>query len=194
MRIKRTALAALAAVAGLVLASCGTVSGGGFIESAGDENKKATFGVDIACEDGWLSGTWTYHDRTPGDHMQTGEELDPVRVKGWIPTESEAAELGMGPQFYERYNCGEWNLEPGGEVYLVTPYATQGKSENPMGGFALLSFYDSNENGIPDMDGDAMLIVLSGDLEDLSTGDGDWYYNGGDLLGGNLVTESEQAG
>jgi hypothetical protein len=66
-RIRACTFAATLAATVALLTGCGLpVSGGGFIQSAGSSGK-AHFAFDLSCDaNGFIVGSWVYHDKTPG--------------------------------------------------------------------------------------------------------------------------------
>ena len=154
----------------LVLTSCEQVSGGGWIVSAADPTKKATFGMALSCTDSSsgavLNGNFEYHDMsftatTPdGKQQKLGIHGVPVFAGSPIPGSTCS---------------GLDSIFPFAGTYLGT-YTTQ-PAVGPGGAFVVI-VVDNGAKG-PSKD-DQIFVTLSGGLFS-------GYTNVGTLGGGNLT-------
>jgi hypothetical protein len=143
----------------VVLAACTTsLTGGGWLW--GYSSGKANVGFNLTCdENGYLVGTWTYHDKGSG-----------IDIAGTM-TEADSAEpdcLSGAPTGVGESRDWEWPALP----------FTMQHCKGSCTGTADVYVYDSDVGG--NMKGDYFSIVLSGSYDD-------GYGNAGTMQGGNLV-------
>ena len=161
----------LVGAAVLVLGACAgsEVAGGGFTRARGSSTAKASFGFDITCNGGFLTGPWVYHDKSPGTtgflHSLTTKSVD---VGGTLTAADELV-------------CGAPTSPPASGAWLL-PYRPQGGAcKSSCTGIAHVVAHDNNTGGKALAKLDFMGIHLVGGYYDL-------YSNGPNpLLGGNLT-------
>ena len=158
----------IAGVSIMLLGGCKTIKGGGWINSI-NGNGKATFGINLTCENSEYYGQFTFQDH--GDKVEMADgKMRHVSLKAWV----DHALLQAGD------SCGDYHLEAYTEYNFA--YRTQ-PDKSGEEGVGTIQFWDANRTEIPD-DNDALCIqIFSGPYEG--------YMNCGDLGGGNLTIFDE---
>ena len=154
----------------LALGGCKTIRGGGWLGSANGESK-ATFGMNITCENSEYYGKFTYQDHGVKVKMADGK-MRHVSLKAWIDRTNVDYGYSCDDYFPEDYT--QYNF-----AYRTQPDKSGGE------GLGIIKLWDANLTGFPD-DNDALCI-------EIITGPYAGYFNCGDLGGGNLTIFYEVA-
>jgi len=148
----------------LILAGCKTIRGGGWINSITGEGK-ATFGIDMTCEDSLYYGEFTYRDNGFKVVMPDGK-MRKLDIKAWVdPTEVPCGE-SCGANYSEDYTKYDFTYKASSDKY--------GKI-----GLGTIEFWDADRTEDPS-DVDKLCI-------ELKSGPYVPYLNCGELQGGNLT-------
>lgn len=152
----------------LLLCGCKTIQGGGWINSI-TRDGKATFGIDLTCENSEYYGEFTFHDHGYKVEMADGK-MRHVSLKAWVDHNTLDAGISCGD--YHSKDFTQYNF-----VYRAKPDKSGEEGEGT------IQFWDANLTESPD-DNDALSIqIFSGPYEG--------YINYGKLEGGNLTIYDE---
>jgi hypothetical protein len=143
----------IVAVAFLTTACAAEVTGGGFIRSRSSATVKASFGFDLTCNTTvlphLLTGTWVYHDKSPGTGFSHATSVKAVNVAGTLT----AADL---------VECLPLTNVGGSNVWAL-PYTTQGGvCKSGCSGTAIIAGDDGNNGGTALSKLDSLGIYLLG--------------------------------
>jgi len=153
----------------MFIISCQKSNGGGYIDSA-TGNGKATFGVQIKC-DNILHESGNYVGRLTGN-LQLNDHAAGVKIHGKIDVIPYEFDSGLT-------SCEMMSTEfdgPLGQSISLTAGTYTSQPGNQTGEFAIL-LVDNDPQFTDCLDGDGMEIEVIGDIS---------YQNGGCLRGGNL--------
>lgn len=182
---------ALAAISGMALlfgtSGCETFTGGGWIVSPGDSTKKATFGLQLKCQEGdfdlegdfpdaRLSGHLTFHDHGTYVPDSKGKPKN-------LAFKASVDEL-LGGEFAEDISCDELDelaiQELGFDAYLAAYFPQPPTLGEP--GLALIHLEDNGKQG-PDK-GDRIAV-------ELIDGAFDGYFAQGEIQGGQITLHQD---
>ena len=152
----------------MALTGCKTIKGGGWINSI-TEGGKATFGIDLTCENSEYYGEFTYHDHGAKFGMSDGSMRN-VSLKAWV--EPTAIDFGI--------SCGDYYLENYTQYDFVYRAQPDKSGEEGKG---TIQFWDADLTGTPDDNDKLCINIISGPYAG--------YDNCGDLGGGNLTIYDE---
>ena len=147
----------------LALSSCKTIQGGGWIGSASGEGK-ASFGINLTCENSEYYGEFTYHDNGVKVEMPDGK-MRKLAIQAWVgPGEplSSCSYLKEGSPWTSWYFY--YRAQP--DKFRET-------------GTGIIEFFDADLTEDPN-DEDVLSI-------EIMTGPFEGYSNDGELGGGNLI-------
>jgi len=161
----------LSVVAALVLSAC-SITGGGYM--AGIDGGKATFGFGITCQDNYVVGDWTFHDKSFDPKVNAHGTLTPTSG-AWYNVIGLVEDVGAlcNDPYYDYFDgdYATFNL-------MYSAEACTGDCT----GRATIVAYDSDQNGKPDKGDWLSVTFINGPYAG--------YENEGTVMGGNIKVDS----